>query len=95
MCKTGALIEEIQELMKIHCSQIANEHHKHSDGSWLIEFDAYLNRVSVVHAGYIWEHDESRHFRNLESALRAFADVLNKKISDGRPSTENKDEAIL
>jgi hypothetical protein len=93
MAKTEALIEEVQELMKIHCSQIADEHHKHSDGSWAIEFDAYLNRVSVVHEGYIWEHDESRHFRNLDSALRAFADVLNKKISEGRPKEAEDDEA--
>lgn len=91
MCKIGSLIEEIQELMKIHCSQIAHEHHKHSDGSWSIEFDSFLNRVAVVHDGYIWEHDESRHFRNLESALRAFADALNKKISEGRPIVKEEE----
>jgi len=93
MSDIGELIEEIQELMKIHCSQIANEHHKYSDGSWAIEFDSYLNRVTVVHDGYIWEHDESRHFRNLDSALRAFADALNKKISMGKPKEAEDDEA--
>lgn len=68
--------------MEIHCSKISHDQHKHRDGVWSIEFDTYLNRVSVVHGGYVWENIVSRHTRNLLHALEEFSNELNKHIRD-------------
>jgi hypothetical protein len=87
------LIGVVQGLMNVRCSQIAHVPHKHRDGTWSIHFDAFLNRVSVVHEGYIWEYADSHHFRNLESALREFAAALDAEIKTCRKRLSAEEES--
>jgi len=78
--KVTGLIEDIDDLMQIHCDQIAHEHHKHCDGVWSIEIDLFLKRLTVSHQGYLWDYSVSRHPRNIISALERFRDALDKQI---------------
>ena len=93
MSEVERLIGEVQGLMNVRCSQIAHVPHKHRDGLWSIEFDAFLNRVSVVHDGYVWDYAVSRNFRNLESALREFAAALDVEIKMCRKRLSVEEEA--
>jgi hypothetical protein len=82
-----SLISEINDLMKVHCDQIADEYHKLSDGTWSIFFDHFMQHVIVEHQGYLWDFSVTMHPRNLAKALVLFRDALDKRVK-----THVKDE---
>jgi hypothetical protein len=88
----GELIDDINTLMGVHCLQLKDEPHKCRDGVWCIEFNSFVNRVSVFHHGYHFEFSADRHTRNLGSALQSFLDAINQNVKTFKRGAVDEDD---